>query len=169
MWCSFGVKCCLKELITNIIIITNYTCSLTSIPIKPRVNLDSFFLQLNNEKRGGVFSQEFDAWSGAVIVAVSKATRELHPVRKEEFDTRRSRYSKIFTDSRRRRRHVRNPHEYRDKRRDTVVNHVFFIAGSDGCSAEVVTGSWYSGAKTRTADLPLLNNAQRQKKVRPHL
>lgn len=58
-------------------------------------------------------------------MAVSEATGEFHPVRKEEFDTRRSRYSK-FMHSRRRRRHVRKPHEYRDKRRDTGVNHIFF-------------------------------------------
>lgn len=75
----------------------------------------------------GVFFFNNSSTHGAehsVVVAVSEVTRELHPVRKEEFDTRRSRYSK-FMHSRRRRRHVRKPHEYRDKKKDTVVNHVF--------------------------------------------
>lgn len=79
----------------------------------------------------------------SVIVTVSGATRELHPVRKEGFDTRRSRYSK-FMRSQRTRRRVRKPHEYRDKRRDAVVNHVFFMAGSGGPVAEVPPDSSYS-------------------------
>lgn len=121
MWWSFGLRCSLGK---N----SSYICSLTSITIKPWVNLKSCFLQLNNEKRGGGVFFTNSSTHGAensVIVAVSEATREFHPVRKEEFDTRRSRYSK-FMHSRRRRCHVRKPHEYRDKRTDTGVNHVFF-------------------------------------------
>lgn len=40
---------------------------------------------------------------------------------------------------------------------------IMYFSGSDGSSAEVITDSCFSGAKTRTADLPLLNSASGQK------
>lgn len=80
--------------------------------------------------------------SGAVshcqFVAVSEATGELRPARQQGFDTRRSRCFK-FISSQRRIRHVRKPHEYRVKRRETVVNHAFFIAGNGGRAVGVAT------------------------------
>lgn len=141
MWWSFGLRCSLGK---N----SSYICSLTSITIKPWVNLKSCFLQLNNEKRGGgVFFtvRRMERRIPSLSLSARPPESSIQSGRRSLTQGGRDIPSLCTPEGE----GVMSENPMNTETRGQTPVWIMYFSGSDGPAAEVVTDSCFSGAKTR--------------------